>query len=71
MAKEIPVEDLVPQLTTEAQKEEALMLSYEVISSNQINSQEAAVYQKLLNLLALPPETVSRLEAAALQNLAA
>jgi urea transport system ATP-binding protein len=71
MAKEIPLEDLVPQLTTEAQKEEALMLSYEVISSNQINSQEAAVYQKLLNLLALPPETVSRLEAAALQNLAA
>ena len=70
LAKEIPLEDLVPQLPTEAQREEALMLSYEVISSNQINSEEAVVYQKLVDLLGLPAETVSRLEAAALQNLA-
>jgi urea transport system ATP-binding protein len=70
LAKEIPLEELVPQLVTAADKEEALMLSYEVISSNQINAQEAVVYQKLLDLLGLPPETVSRLEAAALENLA-
>jgi urea transport system ATP-binding protein len=70
LAKEIPLEDLVPQLTTEAQKEEALMLSYEIISSNQINAEEAVVYQNLVDLVGLPPETVSRLEAAALQNLA-
>jgi urea transport system ATP-binding protein len=69
LAKEIPLEDLVPQLSTEAQKEEALMLSYEVISSNQINAEETVVYQKLVDLLGLPAETVSRLEAAALQNL--
>jgi urea transport system ATP-binding protein len=71
LAKEIPLEDLVPQLTTAAQREEALMLSYEVISSNTINQTEAVVYQKLLNLLNLPPETVQRLEAAALEELAA
>lgn len=70
LAKEIPLEELVPQLANESQKEEALMISYEVISSNQINSAEAAVYRKLLDLLGLPAETVSRLEAAALQDLA-
>lgn len=70
LAREIPLEDLVPQLTTETQKEEALMLSYEVISSNQINAEEAVVYQKLVDLLGLPPETISRLETAALDNLA-
>jgi urea transport system ATP-binding protein len=70
LAKEIPLEDLVPQLTTDAQREDALMLSYEVISSNTINQTEAVVYQKLLNLLNLPPETVQRLEAAALEELA-
>lgn len=71
LAKEIPLEDLVPQLATDAQREDALMLSYEVISSNTINQTEAVVYQKLLNLLNLPPETVRRLEAAALEELAA
>ena len=69
LAKEIPLEELVPQLTTSAQQEQALMLSYEVISSNQINQTEAAAYQKLLGLLQLSPDTVSRLEAAALANL--
>lgn len=71
LAKEIPLEDLVPQLTTDTQREDALMLSYEVISSNTINQTEAVVYQKLLNLLNLPPETVQRLEVAALEELAA
>lgn len=70
LAKEIPLEDLVPKLTTDTQREDALMLSYEVISSNTINQTEAVVYQKLLNLLNLPPETVQRLEAAALEELA-
>ncbi|MEM9768624.1 MAG: urea ABC transporter ATP-binding protein UrtD, partial [Cyanobacteria bacterium P01_D01_bin.71] len=69
LAKNIPLEELVPQLTSEAQREQALMLSYEVISANQINEVEAAVYQKLVSLLNLPPETVSRLETAALEDL--
>jgi urea transport system ATP-binding protein len=68
-AKEIPLEELVPQLTTASQKEEALMLSYEIISSNQINAAEALVYQKLLGLLNLPSDTVRRLEALALEDL--
>ncbi|NMF84061.1 urea ABC transporter ATP-binding protein UrtD [Nodosilinea sp. P-1105] len=70
LAKDIPLEELVPQLTTPAQREQALMLSYEVISSNQINETEAIIYQTLLNLLDLPPDTVRRLEAAALEELA-
>jgi hypothetical protein len=78
LAKEIPLEDLVPQLTTETQKEEALMLSYEVISSNQINCRGgSAVYHKLVDLLGLPSlearEPCSRLRSglqASLQNLA-
>ncbi|MGD1859499.1 MAG: urea ABC transporter ATP-binding protein UrtD [Leptolyngbyaceae cyanobacterium] len=69
LAKNIPLEELVPQLTSEAQREQALMLSYEVISANQINETEATVYQKLVSLLNLPPETVSRLETAALEDL--
>ena len=69
LGKNIPLEELVPQLTTDAQREQALMLSYEVISSNQINPIEARLYQQLVTLLGLPPETVSRLEAAALENL--
>ncbi|MGB3138751.1 MAG: urea ABC transporter ATP-binding protein UrtD, partial [Nodosilinea sp.] len=71
LAKEIPLESLVLQLVTQAQREEALMLSYEVICCNQINQSEAVVYQKLLHLLGLPPETVSRLEAAAREELGA
>lgn len=69
LAKEIPLEELVPQLTSDAQRERALMLSYAVISTNTINDTEAAVYQRLLGLLNLPPDTVRRLEAAALENL--
>ena len=69
LSKKIPLDELVPKLTTPDQREQALMLSYEVISSNQINQSEAAVYQRLLDLLDLPPETVSRLEAVALEQL--
>ena len=69
LAQKISLDNLVPKLTTVAQREQALMLSYEVISSNQINQTEAVVYQRLLELLNLPPETVSRLEAAALEQL--
>ncbi|NER79833.1 MAG: urea ABC transporter ATP-binding protein UrtD [Leptolyngbya sp. SIO1D8] len=69
LAKQIPLEELVPKLTSAAQREQALILSYEVVSANQINEAEAAVYQKLVKLLDLPSETVSRLETAALENL--
>ena len=69
LGRRIPLTELVPKLTTQSQREQALMLSYEVISSNQINQDEAAVYQQLLELLDLPDETVNRLEASALEQL--
>ncbi|MBD2256805.1 urea ABC transporter ATP-binding protein UrtD [Pseudanabaena sp. FACHB-2040] len=69
LAKRIPLEELVPLLKTPQQQELAVKLSYEVISSNTINETEAGVYQHLLSLLNLPPETVARLEAAALESL--
>ena len=68
LAKRIPLEELVPQLQSPAQREQALMLSYEVIGANQINPAEASTYHKLLTLLELPPETVSRLEAATVSH---
>ncbi|MEO0352891.1 MAG: urea ABC transporter ATP-binding protein UrtD [Cyanobacteria bacterium P01_A01_bin.15] len=64
LAKKMPLEELVPQLQTPAQREQALVLSYEVIGENQINAAEASAYRKLLTLLDLPLETVSRLESA-------
>jgi urea transport system ATP-binding protein len=69
LAKALTLEELVPQLQTESQREQALMLSYEVICVNRINQSEAIVYQKLLQLLDLPTETVGRLQALALDNL--
>lgn len=62
LAKDIPLEDLVPLLKTDEEKELALKLSYEVICANQINAKESAEYQQLLQLLQLPPEVVNRAE---------
>jgi urea transport system ATP-binding protein len=68
LGKEIPLPNLIPQLTTDTQREQALMLSYRVICDNGINAAEAQTYQELLSLLRLSPETVGRLEAAALED---
>ena len=62
LARKIPLEDLVPKLQNKSEKERVLSLSYEIIRSNQINSQEAVAYNKLLNLLDLPTETVQQVE---------
>lgn len=62
LAKDLPLADLVPMLESPELRETALKLSYEVICSNQINEREAGVYQELLELLALPPEVVQRVE---------
>ncbi|MEM9806275.1 MAG: urea ABC transporter ATP-binding protein UrtD [Cyanobacteria bacterium P01_D01_bin.56] len=67
LAKRIPLEQLVPQLKTPNQQEQALILSYEVIAANDINAAEAKTYRKLVTLLDLSPETVSRLEASAVR----
>ena len=68
LAQAMPLATLVPQLKSAAQREQALMLSYEVIRVHGMHETETAAYQQLITLLNLPPETVSRLEAAVRDN---
>lgn len=56
------LEQLVEPLQTMEEKTIALRLCYEVIRSNGINVMEAMVYQHLLDLLALPQETIQAVE---------
>lgn len=63
LGKEISLETLVPQITTEEERETVLRLSYEIIRSNRINEAGIVVYQKLLELLNLPPAMVQTIEA--------
>lgn len=64
LSQETPLDILVPQVESEAEKEQVLRLCYEIIRSNTINEQESAVYQKLLELLNLPDAVVSQTEEA-------
>jgi hypothetical protein len=66
----IPLEELTPRLRTPEEKELVLRLGYEVIRASartpeedKINVEEAAAYQKLVDLLGLPPETVQRVQS--------
>jgi hypothetical protein len=68
----IPLDELIDQLETQDEKELVLQLGYEVISSSsrtpdepKINAEEAAAYQKLVQLLNLPEDAVKRIEAEA------
>ena len=68
----IPLDELIHQLETQEEKELVLQLGYEVISSSsrtpdepKINADEAAAYQKLVQLLNLPEDAVKRIEAEA------
>lgn len=72
LIQDIPLEELVPKLSTPAEKEFVLRLGYEVISSSArtpdealINQDEQAIYQRLVDLLDLPAATVERIEQAA------
>ncbi|MEM9904975.1 MAG: TerB family tellurite resistance protein [Cyanobacteria bacterium P01_D01_bin.44] len=72
LVQDIPLAELVPRLQTQPEKEFVLRLSYEVISSSArtpdeapINQEESEVYQQLVALLGLSPETVQRVEAEA------
>ncbi|MEM8807170.1 MAG: TerB family tellurite resistance protein [Cyanobacteria bacterium P01_G01_bin.38] len=72
LVQDIPLAELVPKLQTPAEKEFVLRLSYEVISSSArtpdeapINQEESEVYQQLVALLGLSPETVQRVESEA------
>ncbi|MEG4320035.1 MULTISPECIES: TerB family tellurite resistance protein [unclassified Microcoleus] len=68
----IPLDELIHQLETQEEKELVLQLGYEVIASSSrtpdepnINADEAAAYQKLVQLLNLPEDAVKRIEAEA------
>ncbi|MEG3974483.1 TerB family tellurite resistance protein [Microcoleus sp. herbarium8] len=68
----IPLDELICQLETQAEKELVLQLGYQVIASSsrtpdepKINAEEAAAYQKLVQLLNLPEDAVKRIEAEA------
>ena len=72
LVQDIPLEELVPKLNTQTEKEFVLRLGYEVISSSArtpdedlINQDEQAIYQKLVQLLDLPSITVERIEQSA------
>jgi hypothetical protein len=69
LMQNIPLEELIPKLETQAERELVLILGYEVINSSsrtpdepKINPDEAAAYQQLLDLLNLPSDVVQRLE---------
>ncbi|MEL6224106.1 MAG: TerB family tellurite resistance protein [Cyanobacteria bacterium J06627_8] len=69
LMQNIPLDELVPKLSTQEEKELALRLGYEVISASArtpeeevINDDEAIAYRHLVNLLSLPADVVSRIE---------
>lgn len=68
LTENVSLEQLVSQLQTEEDRELALKLGYMVIRSSRqpqeawINSAEKAAYRRLVELLALPDETVTKIE---------
>ncbi|MGK7891813.1 MAG: TerB family tellurite resistance protein [Leptolyngbyaceae cyanobacterium] len=69
LGQNIPLDELVPKLQTQAEKELVLRLGYEVIRASArspeeevVNDDETQAYGHLKRLLALPPETVSQIE---------
>jgi hypothetical protein len=76
LMQNIPLEELTPKLQSDDEKELVLKLGYEVIQASsrspneaKINADEAAAYQKLVQLLGLPAETVQRIEQEAIADL--
>jgi HD superfamily phosphohydrolase len=70
LTQNIPLEELTPQLQSDAERELVLRLGYEVIASSArtpeeaaINPAEAEAYQNLKQLLGLPDEAVRRIES--------
>ncbi|KKD35097.1 MAG: TerB family tellurite resistance protein [Limnoraphis robusta] len=70
LMQNIPLEELIPKLKTQEERELVLRLGYEVIGASartpdepNINEDEAAAYQKLVKLLDLPEDVVKTIEA--------
>ncbi|WOD38344.1 TerB family tellurite resistance protein [Nodosilinea sp. E11] len=71
LMQNLPLEELVPRLTSPAERELVLKLGHQVISASArtpgeelINQQEAEAYGKLVALLDLPDDVVTRVEQA-------
>ena len=69
MIQNIPLDESIPKLKSDEERELVLWLGYEVIQSSsrtpdepKINLEEAAAYQHLVKLLGLPESTVKRVE---------
>lgn len=76
VTQNIPLEEAVPKLKTEEDRELALKLSYMVIKASRRNPEEAlinpdekAAYRKLMELLDLSDETIKKVEHIADQEL--
>lgn len=72
MMQNLPLEELTAKLQTQEERELVLRLGYEVICSSartpdedNINDEEAAAYQRLVDLLNLSPEDAQRVIAEA------
>ncbi|ASC72084.1 hypothetical protein XM38_030380 [Halomicronema hongdechloris C2206] len=72
LVQNIPLEELVPRLSSQEERELVLRLGYAVISSSArtpeealINQEEEAAYQRLVGLLDLPEDVVERVEGEA------
>lgn len=72
MMQNIPLEELIPKLQSQDERELVLRLGYEVIRSSartpnedMINAEEEAAFQKLVNLLNVPSDVVQRTIAEA------
>lgn len=77
MMQNIPLEESTPKLKSTEEKELVLRLGYAVISSSArspeesvINQEEAAAYEKLVNLLNLPADRVQQIESEVQKTLA-
>lgn len=74
--QDVPLEEAVANLSTDADKELVLRLSYEVINASArtpeeavVNQAESNAYQNLVALLKLPEATVKQAEAEAMTSL--
>jgi hypothetical protein len=72
LMQNLPLDELIPLLESQEERELVLQLGYEVISSSsrtpdepKINADEAIAYQKLVQLLNLPEDVVKTIEAEA------
>ena len=70
--QDIPLEETASKITSDAEKEIALRLSYEVINASartpaesKVNAAEKDAYKKLISHLKLPAETIARAEKEA------